>query len=65
MAGSLYFNNWPPLEEMVVGDGEGRDGWMLDIPLVTPDGIDILSHNNQVFFDNILASVNAKAQTGM
>jgi hypothetical protein len=38
---------------------------MLDIPFVTPDGINLFSDENQWFFGSILWSVMAKAQAGM
>ena len=62
---SLYFNNWPTLSKLVFGDGQGWDGWMLDLPFVTPDGSNIFSDGNQQFFGSVLWSVMAKAKTGM
>ncbi|KAF8161040.1 phospholipase B [Crassisporium funariophilum] len=64
--GSLFFNNWPTIDDLVYGNSDqGLDGWLLDLPFVTPDGIDILSDGNQAFFGSILWSVIAKAKTGI
>lgn len=53
------------MHELVNGNGQDSDGWLLDIPLVTPDGDDIASAKNQQFYGSILASVLAKALKGM
>ncbi|TEB37562.1 phospholipase B [Coprinellus micaceus] len=64
VTGSLFFNGWPTLEKLVFGS-DGLHGWMLDIPFVTPDGINLFSDENQWFFGSILWSVMAKAQAGI
>ncbi|KAF8799374.1 phospholipase B [Phlegmacium glaucopus] len=65
LTGSLVFNNMPILKDLVFGNGQNLDGWLLDVPLVTPDGVDIFSQKNQAFYDSILASVIAKANLGL
>lgn len=65
MTGSLMFNNMPIPQDLVFGNGQDLDGWLLDIPFVTPDGDDIFSKNNQAFYDSVLASVIAKSNAGM
>ncbi|KAF6762965.1 phospholipase B [Ephemerocybe angulata] len=64
VTGSLFFNGWPTIQQLVFGDGD-RQGWLLDIPFVTPDGINLFSEDNQHFFGSLLWSVMAKAQTGI
>ncbi|RXW14305.1 hypothetical protein EST38_g11554 [Candolleomyces aberdarensis] len=64
ITGSLFFNNWPTIEKLVFGD-ENLSGWMLDIPFVTPDGVNLFSDENQWFFGSLLWSVMAKAETGI
>ncbi|KAF8894137.1 phospholipase B [Infundibulicybe gibba] len=65
VTGSLYFNNWPTIQDLVYGDGQDRDGWLLDLPFVTPDGDNLFSELNQYFFGSILWSVEAKAYKGI
>ncbi|PSR76524.1 hypothetical protein PHLCEN_2v8427 [Hermanssonia centrifuga] len=60
ITGSLYFNDWPTLEDMVFGNDQ-LSGWLLDIDLATPDGDDLFSEKNQYFYGSILWSVIAKA----
>lgn len=65
LTGSLYFNNWPMITEMVLGAENNGDGWMLDLDLITPGGNNTSSDRNQQFFGSILWSMMAKAQKGM
>ncbi|KAF8210154.1 phospholipase B [Mycena galopus ATCC 62051] len=68
VTGSLYFNNFPNISDLVFGnDGNGGtlDGWKLDLPFASPDGEDVFSENNQYFYGSILWSVISKAQQGM
>ncbi|KAJ7209506.1 phospholipase B [Mycena pura] len=65
VTGSLLFNNWPNIIELVFGNSQDLDGWKLDLSLVSPDGIDVLSEDNQYFFGSILWSVISKAETGI
>lgn len=62
---SLVFNNWPTVEDLVFGNGKDLTGWLLDLSLATPDGVNILSDKNQEYYGSLLWSVMAKAQTGM
>ncbi|KAG5650185.1 hypothetical protein H0H81_000391, partial [Sphagnurus paluster] len=63
--GSMFFNNWPTIYEMVMGNGHDKDGWLLDLSLATPGGINLFSKKNQAFFGSILWSVIAKAHRGI
>ena len=49
---------------MVFGDDQ-LAGWLLDIDLATPDGLDLFSDKNQYFFGSLLWSVIAKANKWM
>lgn len=64
MTGSLVFNNWPTIKDLVYGNGD-LAGWLLDLPFATPDGDNIFSEENQYFFGSILWSIMAKANAGM
>jgi lysophospholipase len=65
VTGSLLFNNWPSIEDLVFGNGQDLSGWLLDLPFATPDGDDILSDLNQAFFGSILWSIIAKDGQGV
>ncbi|KAJ6586847.1 phospholipase B [Mycena vulgaris] len=65
VTGSLFFNNWPTIKDMVFGNGGSLDGWKLDLPFVSPDGDNVFSTDNQYFYGSILWSVIAKAQAGI
>ncbi|KAL0581866.1 hypothetical protein V5O48_000234 [Marasmius crinis-equi] len=65
MTGSLMFNNFPTLRDLVFGNGKELSGWQLNIPFVTPDGTNLFSDMNQYFFGSVLWSVMAKANTGI
>ncbi|KAJ7123198.1 phospholipase B [Mycena epipterygia] len=65
VTGSLFFNNWPTIKDLVYGNGGSLDGWKLDLPLVSPDGDDVFSTDNQNFYGSILWSVISKAQAGI
>jgi lysophospholipase len=63
--GSLYANDFPNIRGLVEGTGDGHEGWLLDIPLVTPDGDNIFSDLNQYYYGSVLWSVVAKGDTGV
>jgi lysophospholipase len=65
VTGSLYANDFPTVNDVVYGDDRNLTGWLLDIPLATPDGSNLLSTLNQEWFGSILWSVIAKGITGM
>ncbi|KAF8071892.1 phospholipase B [Lyophyllum atratum] len=65
ITGSLFFNNWPTMNDMVLGNGKDMEGWLLDLGLVTPDGVNLFSDDNQYFYGSILWSVMAKANKGI
>lgn len=62
---SLALNDWPTISDLVYGNGGNLNGWLLDLDLATPDGIDVFDSNNQAFYGSVLSSVMAKAATGM
>lgn len=65
LTGSLYFNSWPTVPDMVFGNGGNMSGWLLDLALATPDGDNLFDDLNQDFFGSMLWSVEAKAYKGM
>ncbi|KAJ7733742.1 phospholipase B [Mycena maculata] len=65
VTGSLFFNDWPTISDLVYGNDGNLTGWKLDLPFVSPDGDDVFSTNNQYFYGSILWSVIAKAQAGI
>lgn len=65
LTGSLYMNDFPTIKDLVHGNGGNLSGWLLDIPLATPDGDDVFSVNNQDFYGSLLWSVFAKGNAGM
>ncbi|KAI0766492.1 phospholipase B [Irpex lacteus] len=60
VTGSLFFNDFPTIEELVFGNDQ-LSGWLLDLDLAAPDGLDLFTDDNQYFFGSILWSVIAKA----
>jgi lysophospholipase len=58
-------NDFPPIRELVQGNGKNLTGWLLDIAFITPAGDDLLSKMNQYWYGSILWSVVAKGTTGM
>jgi lysophospholipase len=58
-------NDFPPIRELVQGNGHSFTGWLLDIAFFTPDGVNLLSKLNQYWYGSILWSVVAKGITGM
>ncbi|KXN90656.1 Lysophospholipase 2 [Leucoagaricus sp. SymC.cos] len=65
ITGSLFFNDFPTLHNLVLGDGNTLDGWKLDLPFATPDGSDLFSKKNQAWYGSIIWSIIAKAQKGI
>lgn len=65
ITGSLIFNDFPTLRDLVFGDGKSLNGWQLDFNLATPDGSNLFTDLNQYFFGSLLWSVMAKAKTGI
>jgi lysophospholipase len=49
----------------VYGNGQNLSGWLLDLDLFLPAGLNILDDKNTFFFQSVIASVVAKASTGM
>ncbi|KAF9478647.1 phospholipase B [Pholiota conissans] len=65
VTGSLLFNNWPTVDDLVFGNGQDLSGWLLDLPFATPDGDNVLSDLNQAFFGSVLWSIIAKDSQGI
>ena len=65
ITGSLYMNDFPTIKDLVYGDGNNTQGWLLNLPLATPDGDNVFSEYNQKWYGSILWSIYAKAGTGM
>jgi lysophospholipase len=65
LTGSLYMNDFPTTKDLVHGNGDNTTGWLLHLPFATPDGKDVFSKNNQLWYGSILGSVFAKARAGM
>ncbi|KAF7321318.1 Lysophospholipase [Mycena kentingensis (nom. inval.)] len=65
VTGSLLFNNWPTIPDLIFGNGGDLDGWKLDLPFASPDGDNVFSDDNQYFFGSILWSVISKADAGV
>jgi hypothetical protein len=63
--GSLYFNDFTTIPDLVYGNGKDRTGWLLDLDLFLPAGLNILDDRNTFFFQSVLTSVVAKAFTGV
>ena len=63
--GSLYFNDFITIPDLVFGDGQDRNGWLLDFDLFLPAGVNVLDDKNTFFFQSVITSVVAKASTGM
>jgi len=49
----------------VYGNGKDRTGWLLDLDLFLPAGLNILDDKNTFFFQSIITSVVAKAFKGV
>jgi lysophospholipase len=49
----------------VLGNGDDLSGWLLDLNLATPGGVDPFSQKNQWFYGSLLSSILAKADQGM
>jgi lysophospholipase len=58
-------NDFPTIKDLVYGNGDNFQGWLLNLPLATPDGVNVLSKNNQLWYSSILWSVYAKGDSGM
>lgn len=58
-------NDWPTVKDLVFGNGDQLSGWLLDLDLALPNGINLFDDKNQAFYGGILWSVMAKAAKGM
>ncbi|TFY82193.1 hypothetical protein EWM64_g1817 [Hericium alpestre] len=57
-------NDWPTVEDLVFGNSNGLSGWLLDLALATPDGIDIFNDKNSGWIGALVTSVVAKGKAG-
>jgi len=64
-AGSLYLNDFSTIPELVHGNGNDRTGWLLDLDLFLPAGLNIFDDRNTFFLQSVVTSVVAKAFTGV
>ncbi|KZP22028.1 phospholipase B [Athelia psychrophila] len=64
LTGSLALNDWPTISDLVYGNGGDLSGWLLDMDIVIPDGINVFNEDNSDFFGSLLASIKAKASQG-
>jgi lysophospholipase len=58
-------NDFPTIPDLVNGNGGNLSGWLLNLPLATPDGDNLFSQLNQDWYGSLLWSVIAKGATGM
>jgi lysophospholipase len=58
-------NDWPLIPDLVLGNGNNLSGWIIDLPLPDPDGVDVFSTNNQAFYGSLIWSIEAKANKSM
>ncbi|KAL5528334.1 hypothetical protein ACEPAF_7470 [Sanghuangporus sanghuang] len=65
VTGSMFFNDWPKIPDLVFGNGGNLSGWILDLNLAAPYGTDLFDKDNQYFFGSILWSVVAKANKSL
>lgn len=64
LTGSLALNDWPTIHDLVYGGGN-LNGWLLDINLVTPSGLDVFNTDNQDFYGSLVYSILAKTAKGL
>ena len=57
----MFTNDWPTTEDMVFGNGRDLSGWILDFPLLDPNGIDVVDDKNQAYYSSVFSSVALKA----
>ena len=61
----MLLNDFPTIPDLVYGNGGNLSGWILDLNLASPDGLDLFDNDNQYFFGSLLWSVLAKAKSGV
>jgi lysophospholipase len=61
----MIMNDWPRVNDMVLGNGSDLAGWLLDLGLIAPGGLNISSDDNQLYYDSLLGSVLSKDNQGM
>ncbi|KIJ52232.1 hypothetical protein M422DRAFT_156921 [Sphaerobolus stellatus SS14] len=59
----LAFNDFPPLYDLVKGNDQ-ISGFLLDVDIVIPSGINLLDDGNQKYYGSVLSNVVAKANAG-
>ncbi len=58
-------NDFPKINDLVQGNGDNMTGWLLHLPLLTPDDPNVFSKENQYWYGSILWSVFTKALVGL
>ena len=61
----MLFNDFPPFRDLVLGNDAGLTGWLLDLDIAIPNGLDIFDAKNQDYYGSVLAGVDAKAAQGL
>ena len=61
----MYLNDFPVVPDLVWGNGNELNGWLLDLELIAPGGFNILNSDNRDFLDNLSDSVQAKANRSL
>lgn len=64
LTGSLALNDWPTIHDLVYGNGN-LSGWLLDLNLAAPSGLDVFNKDNQDFYGSLLYGILAKAAKGL
>lgn len=67
-ATSLTFNNFPQIRDLVLGNtdtGGDLPGWLLDLDIGIPNGINIFDDKNQAYYGSLLWDVYSKANKGL
>lgn len=61
----MYLNDFPVIPDLVWGNNNDLNGWLLDLELIAPGGFDFLNSDNRDFFDNLSDSVQTKANRSL
>jgi lysophospholipase len=65
---SLVYNAFPQIRELVLGNtdlGGNLSGWLLDLNVIAPNGIDIFGSWNRAYYESILKDVRGKYAKGL
>jgi lysophospholipase len=50
-------NDISTIKDLVYGNGDNLQGWMLDLALAVPDGANVFSKNNQEWYSSVFCCV--------